>query len=182
MRTAALAALTMLAFGCQPINEEPDAGPPVNHPPRIVEGFGTPQSTVIEVLQATDNCTNELDFSVGKVEDDDIDQTVQERWVVDYDPNSATPAAVVTVTLQAVDNAPSFRTDPPKAFVLLSNSLKQLQPTSQPHTIDVFISDGFDDVGQPGKSLKPTDVLPGYFLVRKSWVVYFAGGTGCPLQ
>lgn len=173
----------MSALGCQPINEEPDAGPPVNHAPRIVEEFSTPTASLIEVLQATDSCAQgaEIDFSVGEVEDLDIDQTIQERWLLDYDPTSTTPNLGETITLQAVPNNPAVRTDPPKAYVLSSSALRQIADPKVPHVVDVFVSDGFDNVGpSDGGAIRPTDVLKGSYLVHKAWVIYFKDGSPCP--
>jgi hypothetical protein len=171
--------MAMLAFGCQPIVEEPDAGPPVNHPPRIDDRFSTPQASLIDVDAATDGCTSStpLAFSLGEVIDEDIDQTVQERWLIDYDlhKDDATPDLGTTITLQPIQNSPSIRTDPTNAFPLSNKNLKlDDDGTGTPHVIDVFVSDGFDNNGpSDGGPVRPTDVLPNRALVHKAWVIWF---------
>lgn len=162
-RLLGMAALSMTLLACQPIDEEPDAGPPVNHPPRIVEGFATPDAVVVDVLQGNADCSKGVSFSVGKVEDDDIDQTIQERWTLDYPGSSA----FLQVTLQRVQNAPSFATDPSPAYVVNPQAVAGLATGT--HVVDVYVSDGFDNA-EPGVT-RPTDVLPGSYLARKSWVL-----------
>jgi len=185
---AGVAALTMFPLACQPITEEPDAGAPVNHPPRIVEGGESPKSALVYGVQTSSStvssgdCANGISFSVGTVEDDDLDQEVHERWIVDYDPNN--PELGEEVVLQPVQDQPAFRTDPPNAFFLSKAALESFgqtgpgTPPNLPHTVDVFVSDGFDTTGSPGKPLKPTDVLSGFYLVRHTWVIYMEGT--CP--
>ena len=177
MKPAAWAALAMLASACQPIVLEPDAGPAVNHPPRIVEGFETPAQTVFDGV--TDADCRAIDFSVGSVEDDDIDQAVQERWVLNYDPADPNPDLGVTLTLQQNESQPAYRTDPPNAFVITAQALTTSQFASGSiNRVDVFISDGFDNGGAPGKVVRPTDVLPDHYLVRHTWVITMSGS--CP--
>lgn len=170
-----LAALTMSTLACQPIVEEPDAGPPVNHPPRIVEGFAAPPAVVVDLVQASNNCTEPINFSLGKVEDPDIDQTLQERWTLDYDP-AATAQTFQPYTLQRVPNAPSFATDQPDAFQIRIQDLRDKFAVPSLTVVDVFVSDGFDDF-QAGPT-KVTAVLPGRYVVRRSWVLSKAGA--CP--
>ena len=168
-----LAALTMLT-ACQPIIEEPDAGPPVNHPPRIVEGFAAPPAVVVDVVQASNGCKEAINFSVGKVEDPDIDQTIQERWTLNYDPDAAAQS-FQPYGLQRVPNAPSFATDQPDAFPVQPAALQGLAVPSLT-VVDVFVSDGFDS-SQVGRT-KVTTTLPGRYVVRRSWVLSKAGA--CP--
>lgn len=173
MRLCSTAAVAVLATACQPITVEPDAGPPANHPPRIVEGFASPPTVTIDGFGSTDGCTTSMQFSIGKVEDDDIDQDVQEHWVVDYDPSLPGPTLGETLTLTQLDTQPAFRTDPPNAFVLTGQKLKTLDARPV-HTVDVYISDGFDYLPADGGVSPPDAVKPGYFLVRHSWVIYMS--------
>jgi len=176
MKLAAMAALAMLVSACQPITVEPDAGPPVNHPP-VLLGPESPSSVLVDAYQFTDGCQNAapLPFNVGTVEDDDIDQDVQERWIIDLDPNN--PTLGETLTLSQDPSQPAFRNDSSHAFVITSSTLQNLfSSSSAPHTVDVFISDGFDYFPADGGTVRPDAVLPGSFLLRHSWVLYMSQG------
>jgi hypothetical protein len=173
MKLAATAACAMFATACQPITVEPDAGPPVNHPPFIDEGFETPAQAAVDGYQASDGCTRDLGFGIGKVEDDDIDQNVQEHWLLDFDPSNSAAVAFTPVTLTQDPAQPAIRTDTPNTFVVTARNLQTLD-VSKPHVVDVFISDGFDNVASDGGAVRPDSVLPGFFLLRHSWVIYMS--------
>lgn len=166
---AALVAMSLFALACQPIAEEPDAGEVPNHPPVLDEGGLTPSTPLVLVAGGTSNeCVGGVRFSVGSVRDEDLDQTVQERWIFDYNPSSSTPDLGTTLTMQPVRNQPALRTDPNPAYVL---PLAGFSPGA-PHTVDVFISDGFDNSGShDGGAVRPTDTLPDRVYLRHTWVV-----------
>lgn len=161
--TAAL--LSMPLAACQPIVEEPAPTPAVNRPPRIVEGQAIPSLTLLRTSAV--GCSA-IGFSAGLVEDADIDQVLQERWLIDYDAEDPNPSLGTTVTLQRIPNAPASATDPVPAYVVTPQRLQALR-LGESLTIDLLVSDGFDSV-QAGK-LDPFKVLEGRSLDRKTWVI-----------
>ena len=111
-------------------------------------------------------CTSGVPFSVGRVEDEDLDQNVQERWISDYTPT--VPDLGVTLTLQPIPSQPATRVDPSPAYLVPVSAFA----VGVPHTVDVFISDGFDNSGsRDGGAVKPTDTLPDRYYVRHTWTV-----------
>jgi hypothetical protein len=139
-------------IGCQTIVEEPVAKPVPNSPPVIeftyVTPRGNPDPTVVHI---SGNCS--VKFSLNRVRDLDLDQTLTERWYRDFvDPalSGADGGALqpqdgyLEVALTRFPNDPAEATDPPDVYSIPVNVLDAWshELPLRPHSVTVFVSDG----------------------------------------
>lgn len=164
-RTVVLAMATAMASGClvtgdlEPREPEPT---PVNHPPRFMESSIQPSNWTCRKPDGDLVC-DRLSFKVGVVIDEDLDDQLVARWVVDYDPTPGAP--------KTLHKAGQIRTSP--------NDLGEwpggpnLEFSFDPesfapgiHTVKVLVSDGF----VPSSS-ELDKVAEGKGLASYSWCV-----------
>ena len=170
--------------GCQTIVEEPVAKPVPNSPPVIeftlVTPRGNPDPTVVHIVDKPDNCAR-VTFSLNRVRDLDLDQTLTERWYRDFvdpalshvDGGQLQPQdGYLEVALTRFPNDPAEATDPPDVYSIPRNVLAAWSlesPPVPPHSVTVFVSDGF--AGTPTAS--PYTASPDRAVVEYDWTIFF---------
>ena len=162
--------------GCQTIVEEPVARPVPNSPPVIEFTHVTPRSTAVYVAG---NCAS-VKFSLNRVRDLDLDQTLTERWYRDFvDPalSSADGGQLqpqdgyLEVALTRFPNDPAEATDPPDVYSIPVNVLDAWShevPLTL-HTVTVFVSDG-PFAGSP--TVSPYTPSADRAVVQYEWTVF----------
>ena len=169
--------------GCQTIVEEPVAKPVPNSPPVIQFSYvtprGNPDPTVVHIVDKPGNC-GDVKFSLNRVRDLDLDQTLTERWFRDFvDPalSSADGGGLqpqdgyLEVALTRFPNDPAEATDPPDVYSIPVNVLDAWShevPLTL-HTVTVFVSDG-PFAGSP--TVSPYTPSADRAVVQYEWTVF----------
>ena len=197
MRVTPLLALAMLSAACQPIVEQTPTPTPAPNPPVIVDKQVIPATVVIEVgdpsnwandlsvwAQADTNCCP-VQFSLNNV--DFVGTALYEKWFLDlkFDPSAGDPSAGPLgrwgwgpnsneeIQLSKITNSPGVWTDTsasqqPFTYDPLSSELGT--PQLGPHTVQVFVSDGFANP-PTNSAVAPYAPVDGGAVVSHSWVI-----------
>jgi hypothetical protein len=162
----------------QAIEFEPDGGPAVNRPPRIVAELVEPRAPVIRIGEA---CADPPDLVVGGVIEEDLNDVLEARWFADYS-LEATRRRTENIGVDFI---------PPEAEPTARRTGPGLRahPTNigglGTHLVEVVVSEreSFDDANTnlPERAMKsPCPPTASCEAVVYRWAVEIVPGSECP--
>ncbi len=114
-----------------------DSEPEALLPPRIESDQVTPPAGGVVQVAGPESCSR-MDFSAGRVTDENVDDTLQVRWLVDWQGLDSSEGRVRDSILASTGEA--ARTDPVALTYSLALDAFDLDPES-PHTMTVVVAD-----------------------------------------
>jgi hypothetical protein len=147
---------------------------PENAPPTLDERSVSPSTFRV--------CLSDLDdppveFRVDDIRDPDgvRGQALAARWFIDTAPGSSTPNYLISQTLSPQQQDPERYT--PAVLPATRIGRRELGASGSVHTIEVFVSDGFDSTGVKEPIGRATD--PGFYADSYKWTVIYRGSSPC---
>ena len=186
---ASLVLMTVATTGCLSIDDlvaRPETPPAVNHPPRFQRSSITPLTTKVVEPGPELNC--QIDLKAGVVVDEDVNDELQARWFIDYDPGAETRARppIFTGGIDRNITLDVFNFDGLIKIVIpttgraerISDSMRFTFHTNRfpkgPHIVTLMVSDGFTPNFQD-----PQEVAAGYGADFVEWFIDTTKATEC---
>jgi len=155
-----------------------DAGLPIT-PPRVVTSTARPAEALTGYGPPA-ACAGGARFEVdADVIDETIDELVEVRWFVDYDPANQRLSQPLQVEVLLPPPDPKQYLRQPRPFPFLPSDFDL--PASRLHVVEMAVSNGFLPLGQsvPDGGLPNREPAPGYEVQVFRWTFQELAGGGC---